>query len=101
LQEHIDIRFKIKRVEKAADKVFLLLQVTYYIKYKHPTNHGRHQAVLGKISLHATEYKSAESNALLDSLTVFRHADRIARGEAYKRRNDISSSALQLWLRLR
>ncbi|KAH9001412.1 Sec63 Brl domain-containing protein [Lactarius akahatsu] len=62
LQEHIDIRFKIKRIEKAADKVFLLIQ-----------------AILGKVSLHATEYKSRESNPLLDSVIVFRHASRIAR----------------------
>ncbi|KAI9466064.1 P-loop containing nucleoside triphosphate hydrolase protein [Lactarius psammicola] len=62
LEEHIDIRFRTKRVEKAADKVFLLIQ-----------------AILGKISLHATEYKSGESSALLDSLVVFRHASRIAR----------------------
>ncbi|KAH9180405.1 P-loop containing nucleoside triphosphate hydrolase protein [Lactarius sanguifluus] len=62
LQEHIDIRFKIKRIEKAADKVFLLIQ-----------------AILGKVSLHATEYKSGESNPLLDSVIVFRHASRIAR----------------------
>jgi len=101
LEEHIDIRFKIKRVEKAADKVFLLIQVTYRIKYKHPTNHDRHQAILGKISLHATEYKSGESNALLDSLIVFRHASRIARGKTYSRRSDTYSSALQPWLRLR
>ena len=38
------------------------------------------QAVLGRISLHAAEYKSGESNALLDSVIVFRHASRIARG---------------------
>ncbi|KAH9060008.1 P-loop containing nucleoside triphosphate hydrolase protein [Lactarius vividus] len=62
LQEHIDIRFKIKRIERPADKVFLLIQ-----------------AILGKVSLHATEYKSGESNPLLDSVIVFRHASRIAR----------------------
>ncbi|KAH9079272.1 P-loop containing nucleoside triphosphate hydrolase protein [Lactarius deliciosus] len=62
LQEHIDIRFKIKRIEKTADKVFLLIQ-----------------AILGRVSLHAAEYKSGESNPLLDSVIVFRHASRIAR----------------------
>ncbi|KAI0282118.1 Sec63 Brl domain-containing protein, partial [Russula aff. rugulosa BPL654] len=62
LREHDDIRFKIGRVEKTADKVFLLIQ-----------------AALGRIYLHATEYKSGDSNALLDSVVVFRHASRIAR----------------------
>ncbi|KAI0306724.1 P-loop containing nucleoside triphosphate hydrolase protein, partial [Multifurca ochricompacta] len=62
LREHEDIRFKIKRVEKTADKVFLLIQ-----------------AVLGRIPLHTMEYKSGETNALFDSLIVFRHASRIGR----------------------
>ena len=97
----MDLRFKIKRVEKAADKVFLLIQVMYCIKYPHPTNHEHNQAILGKISLHAAEYKSGESNALLDSVIVFRHADRITRGKMYSRRNDLYSSALQPWLKLR
>ncbi|KAI9446595.1 P-loop containing nucleoside triphosphate hydrolase protein [Lactarius indigo] len=70
LQEHIDIRFKIKRIEKVADKVFLLIQ-----------------AILGKVSLHATEYKSGESNALLDSVIVLRHASRIARGKTARNIN--------------
>ncbi|KAI0273477.1 Sec63 Brl domain-containing protein [Gloeopeniophorella convolvens] len=62
LREHNDIRFKIKKVDKTSDKVFILIQ-----------------AVLGRISLHAAEYKSGESNALLDSMTIFRHANRIMR----------------------
>ncbi|KAH9966525.1 P-loop containing nucleoside triphosphate hydrolase protein [Russula dissimulans] len=62
LRAHDDIRFRIGRVEKTADKVFLLIQ-----------------AALGRISLHTAEYKFGESNALLDSILVFRHASRIAR----------------------
>ncbi|KAI9460032.1 P-loop containing nucleoside triphosphate hydrolase protein [Russula earlei] len=62
MSSHDDIRFRIGRVEKTADKVFLLIQ-----------------AALGRISLHTAEYKFGESNALLDSIVVFRHASRIAR----------------------
>lgn len=58
-----DIRFKIKRVEKAADKAFLLIQ-----------------AILGGVSLSTSEYKTADSQPALDALSVFRHTARIARG---------------------
>ncbi|EPQ57931.1 P-loop containing nucleoside triphosphate hydrolase protein [Gloeophyllum trabeum ATCC 11539] len=62
LREHEDIRFKIKKVEKPADKVFLLIQ-----------------AVLGGIPLNSSDFKSSDSQPPLDALSVFRHVGRIAR----------------------
>ncbi|KAF4576318.1 Sec63 [Pleurotus pulmonarius] len=62
LRTHNDIRFSIKRIEKPADKVFLLLQ-----------------AILGGISLSSPEYKSADSQPNLEALGIFRHISRIAR----------------------
>ncbi|KAL5532870.1 HFM1 [Sanghuangporus sanghuang] len=62
MRDHPDIRYKIKKVEKASDKAFMLIQ-----------------AVLGGISLSAPEYKTADSQPALDALSIFRHAARIAR----------------------
>ncbi|KDQ33025.1 hypothetical protein PLEOSDRAFT_1073367 [Pleurotus ostreatus PC15] len=62
LRTHNDIRFSIKRLDKPADKVFLLLQ-----------------AILGGISLNSPEYKSADSQPNLEALGIFRHISRIAR----------------------
>ncbi|KAL5512118.1 hypothetical protein ACEPAG_3639 [Sanghuangporus baumii] len=62
MRDHPDIRYKIKKVEKASDKAFIIIQ-----------------AVLGGISLSAPEYKTADSQLALDALSIFRHAARIAR----------------------
>ncbi|KAL5476424.1 HFM1_2 [Sanghuangporus weigelae] len=62
MRDHPDIRYKIKKVEKASDKAFIIIQ-----------------AVLGGISLNAPEYKTADSQPALDALSIFRHAARIAR----------------------
>ncbi|KAF8077800.1 Sec63 Brl domain-containing protein [Lyophyllum atratum] len=62
LRKHPDIRFEIKKLEKTADKVFLLIQ-----------------AVLGGISLNTAEYKSADSQPQLEAFGIFRHVSRIAR----------------------
>ncbi|EJD02191.1 P-loop containing nucleoside triphosphate hydrolase protein [Fomitiporia mediterranea MF3/22] len=62
MRDHSDIRYKIKKVEKASDKSFILIQ-----------------AVLGGISLSAPEYKTSDSQPVLDALSVFRHAARIGR----------------------
>ncbi|KAG6814547.1 hypothetical protein H0H92_000074 [Tricholoma furcatifolium] len=62
LLKHQDIRFEIKKLEKTADKVLLLIQ-----------------AVLAGISLNAPEYKSADSQPQLEAFRIFRHVSRIAR----------------------
>ncbi|KAG6854737.1 hypothetical protein C0991_002451 [Blastosporella zonata] len=62
LRRHSDIRFEIKKLDKTADKVFLLIQ-----------------AVLGGISLNSPEYKSADSQPQLEVFGIFRHVTRIAR----------------------
>ncbi|KAA1469394.1 P-loop containing nucleoside triphosphate hydrolase protein [Dentipellis sp. KUC8613] len=62
IRDHEDIRFRIKKVEKASDKLFLLLQ-----------------AVLGGISLNSPEFKAGDSQPHLEVFSVFRHVGRIAR----------------------
>ncbi|KAI5117308.1 hypothetical protein M0805_005536 [Coniferiporia weirii] len=62
MRDHPKIRYKIKKVEKASDKAFILIQ-----------------AVLGGIPLSAPEYKTSDSQPTLDALSVFRHTARIAR----------------------
>ncbi|KAI0053920.1 P-loop containing nucleoside triphosphate hydrolase protein [Auriscalpium vulgare] len=62
LREHDDIRYKIKKVDKTADKTFLLIQ-----------------AVLGGISLRGPQFKAGDSQTHLDAGAVFRHVSRIAR----------------------
>ncbi|KAJ7172122.1 Sec63 Brl domain-containing protein [Mycena filopes] len=62
LRKHNDIRFEVKKVEKTADKVFILIQ-----------------SVLGGISLNAPEYKSSDSQPQLEAFSVFKHIARIAR----------------------
>ncbi|KAF8499942.1 P-loop containing nucleoside triphosphate hydrolase protein, partial [Gautieria morchelliformis] len=61
MSDHNDIRYRVK-VEKAADKVFIIMQ-----------------AMLGGISLNSPEYKTADSQPYLDALAIFKHAARIAR----------------------
>ncbi|KAJ6618834.1 Sec63 Brl domain-containing protein [Mycena sp. CBHHK59/15] len=62
LRKHNDIRFEIKKIEKTADKVFLLIQ-----------------AVLGGIPLSSPEYKSNDSQPHLEAFSIFKHISRIAR----------------------
>ncbi|KIM49392.1 hypothetical protein M413DRAFT_107246 [Hebeloma cylindrosporum] len=60
LKKDIDIRFEVKKIEKTADKVFLLVQ-----------------AVLGGVSW--AEYKSMDSQPQMEANSVFRHIPRISR----------------------
>ncbi|KAI0310640.1 Sec63 Brl domain-containing protein, partial [Amylostereum chailletii] len=62
LRDHSDIRFKIKKVEKTTDKLFLLIQ-----------------ASLGGIPLHSPEYKTADSQPHAEVGALYRHLPRIAR----------------------
>ncbi|KAK7038046.1 ATP-dependent DNA helicase MER3 [Favolaschia claudopus] len=62
LRKHNDIRFEVKKIEKTADKVFLLIQ-----------------AVLGGVSLNSAEYKTPDSQPNLEAFSVFKHVARIAR----------------------
>lgn len=62
MRGHNDIRYQLKKVEKPADKIFILIQ-----------------AVLGCISLSDPEYKSGDSNPSLEASSVFRHVVRIAK----------------------
>ena len=80
MHDHFDIRYKLKKIEKACDKVFVLIQV---IARDQSNGHGQilPQAVLGGIPLNAPEYKTAETQPSLEALGVFRHVARIARGK--------------------
>ncbi|PCH37704.1 nucleoside triphosphate hydrolase protein [Wolfiporia cocos MD-104 SS10] len=62
LRSHNDIRFQLKRVEKSADKVLLLLQ-----------------AILGSVNLHGPELKSGDNNPYAEANLIFRHVSRIAK----------------------
>ncbi|KAF4615166.1 hypothetical protein D9613_003174 [Agrocybe pediades] len=63
LRKDVDIRFEVKKVEKTADKVFLLVQ-----------------AVLGGITFNNPNYKSVDSQPHLEAFSVFKHIVRVARG---------------------
>ncbi|KZT69812.1 P-loop containing nucleoside triphosphate hydrolase protein, partial [Daedalea quercina L-15889] len=60
MRTHNDIRYQIKKIEKPADKVFILVQ-----------------AVLACINLSDPEYRSGDSNAVLEAFAIFRHIARI------------------------
>ncbi|EPS99015.1 hypothetical protein FOMPIDRAFT_1031123 [Fomitopsis schrenkii] len=60
IRTHNDIRFQIKKIEKPADKVFVLVQ-----------------AVLACINLSDPQYKSGDSNPVMEALSIFRHITRI------------------------
>ncbi|KAL4247433.1 Meiotic Crossover Helicase [Abortiporus biennis] len=62
IKDHNDVRFKVKKIEKPADKIFLIIQ-----------------AILGGINLNDSEYKNGDNQPSLEALTVFRHVLRIAR----------------------
>ncbi len=79
LKDAEDIRYNIKKVEKASDKSFLLIQVN---QSDTSVNHSYSevQAVLGGISLSSSDFKTADSQPALEALSVFRHTSSIARG---------------------
>ncbi|TFY75843.1 hypothetical protein EWM64_g8169 [Hericium alpestre] len=62
LRDHDDIRFRLKKIGKTGDKVFILLQ-----------------AVLGCISLNSPEFKVGDSQPHMEAFSIFRHVNRIAR----------------------
>ncbi len=65
LRTHHDIRYTLKKIEKPADKVFILIQ-----------------AILGAVNLSDPEYKTAETQPYTESIPILRHISRIARGES-------------------
>ncbi|EKM55317.1 uncharacterized protein PHACADRAFT_143494 [Phanerochaete carnosa HHB-10118-sp] len=62
LKAHDEIRFKMKKVEKALDKISLIIQ-----------------AVLAGLSLNDGEYKNGDNQPSLEAVTIWRHVSRIAR----------------------
>ncbi|KAL1762083.1 P-loop containing nucleoside triphosphate hydrolase protein [Schizophyllum commune] len=62
INRHNDLRFTIKKVEKTADKAFLLIQ-----------------AILGGLPLNSPEFKSADSQPQLEAFSIFKHIGRIAK----------------------
>ncbi|VDB82695.1 unnamed protein product [Peniophora sp. CBMAI 1063] len=62
LNEHPDVRFKLKKVEKTPDKLFILIQ-----------------ASLAGINLHAPDYKTSDSAPHAEATMIYRHLSRIAR----------------------
>jgi len=75
-----DIRFEVKKVEKTADKVFLLVQVSCIPLPRKLDIHLTFlpKAVLGGVSW--SEYKVTESQPQMEAHSVFRHIARISRG---------------------
>lgn len=64
LRTHHDIRYTLKKIEKPADKVFILIQ-----------------AILGAVNLSDPQYKVAETQPYTESIPIFRHISRIVRGK--------------------
>ncbi|KAH9928154.1 uncharacterized protein B0H18DRAFT_875089 [Fomitopsis serialis] len=62
MRTHHDIRYQIKKIEKPADKVFVLIQ-----------------AILACINLSDPEYKSGDNNPVLEAYSIFRHISRIVK----------------------
>ncbi|KZT02310.1 P-loop containing nucleoside triphosphate hydrolase protein [Laetiporus sulphureus 93-53] len=62
MRVHNDIRYQIKKIEKPADKIFVLIQ-----------------AVLGCMSLSDPEYKNGDNNPPGEAFAIFRHVARIAK----------------------
>ena len=78
-----DIRYQIKKIEKPADKVFVLVQVCSPTSHLSSTLHDfvhSTQAVLACINLSDPEYKGGESNPVMEAFSVFRHITRIMKG---------------------
>ena len=79
MRDHNDIRYKIKKVEKPSDKVFMLIQVWSAlpsISYLPDAS----KAVLGGVNLSAPEYKNGDNQPHLEAFSVFRHLGRILKG---------------------
>lgn len=84
MRTHNDIRYQIKKIEKPADKVFVLVQVcslTPHLSSAHFDVVRLTQAVLACINLSDPEYKGGENNPVLEALTIFRHIPRIMKGQ--------------------
>ncbi|KAM5532095.1 hypothetical protein V8D89_014259 [Ganoderma adspersum] len=62
LRTHHDLRYTLKKIEKPADKVFILIQ-----------------AILGAVNLSDPQYKVAETQPYTESIPIFRHISRIVR----------------------
>lgn len=81
LRTNDDIRFKPKKVEKACDKVSLIIQVPVSFERGFPDVEPSLQAILGGISLSGSDMKNGDNQPSLEALTIFRHVARIARGK--------------------
>lgn len=91
MRTHNDIRYQIKKIEKPADKVFVLVQVCSPITHlssAHLDEMHLTQAVMACINLSDPQYKSGDSNPVLDAFTIFRHITRIIKGQSTYRRCD-------------
>ncbi|KZV62156.1 P-loop containing nucleoside triphosphate hydrolase protein [Peniophora sp. CONT] len=62
LNEHPDIRYKLKKIERTPDKLFILIQ-----------------ASLAGINLHTPDYKTSDSQPHSEATMIYRHLTRIAR----------------------
>lgn len=78
LRTHHDIRYTLKKIEKPADKVFILIQ-----------------AILGAINLSDPEYKTAETQPYTESIPILRHICRIARGRCHCKDLSLSGSCMR------
>lgn len=59
------------------------------------------QAVLACINLSDPQYKSGDSNPVMEALSIFRHITRIMKGQSIRRRRgDLALIIVQLSLRL-
>lgn len=81
MRDHNDIRFKVKKIEKPSDKIFLLIQVIVMLwlamsALRRPVV----KAVLGGINLSDAEYKNGDNQPHLEAYSVFRHLNRIMKG---------------------
>lgn len=77
----MDIRFEVSKVEKTCDKVFLLVQVRGFCSSGFALTESVWKAVLGGVSWQNPEYKNGESQPYMESLSIFKHIPRIAKGQ--------------------
>lgn len=64
IRQHNDIRFPIRKISTAKDKIFLLVQ-----------------AILAGLPLSSPEFKASDSQPYLEAISIFRHLSRIVAGE--------------------
>ncbi|ETW86191.1 hypothetical protein HETIRDRAFT_235038, partial [Heterobasidion irregulare TC 32-1] len=80
IREHIDIRYKVAKIDKTSDKMCLLIQESAQTcQTQLQSCYVPLQAVLGGIQLNLPEYRVGDSQPQLEALSVFRHIPRIAR----------------------